>query len=286
MRDQTFSVYHPRSRDTSVVFASPHSGRYYDDAFLKQTILDERSIRSSEDAYVDRLYAFATECGAPFLCANTPRAYVDLNRGLEELDPALISGLRGTTLNPRISSGLGVIPRVVAGGRTIYRGKMTLGAAQKRLNAHWHPYHTKLRQLMDDSLTQHGQAILVDCHSMPHEALASLRRKSSDTPEIVLGDRFGTSAGVEIVDAIEAAFQGAGFRTARNMPFAGAFMAQHYGRPQMGRHVVQIEIDRSLYMDEASITPNYRFTEIQNRLRAVIARIADVGRSNAALAAE
>ncbi|SPF79315.1 hypothetical protein ALP8811_03256 [Aliiroseovarius pelagivivens] len=286
MLGQTFSLYRPRFEDTSVVFASPHSGSHYDEVFLNETVLDERTIRSSEDAYVDRLYAFATECGAPFLCANTPRAYVDLNRGADELDPALIAGLRRSTLNPRISSGLGVIPRVVAGGRAIYRGKMTLGAAQKRLSAHWHPYHNTLRQLMDERQARFGQAILLDCHSMPHEALASLRRNSSDMPEIVLGDRFGASAGAEIVDAVEAAFQNAGFRTARNMPFAGAFMAQHYGRPQVGRHVVQIEIDRALYMDEASITPNYRFTEIQNRLRAVIAQIADFGRRDSALAAE
>lgn len=286
MRDQTFSLYHPRFRDTGVVFASPHSGSQYDATFLKETVLDERTIRSSEDAYVDRLYAFATECGAPFLCANTPRAYVDLNRGADELDPALIAGLRRATLNPRISSGLGVIPRVVAGGRAIYRGKMTLGAAQKRLSTHWHPYHNTLRQLMDESLMQHGQAILLDCHSMPHEALATSRKAGGPAPEIVLGDRFGASASTEIVDAVEGAFQDAGFRTARNMPFAGAFMAQHYGRPQAGRHVVQIELDRSLYMDEASITPNYRFTEMQKRLRTVIARIADIGRRKTALAAE
>lgn len=286
MRDQTFSLYHPRFRDTGVVFASPHSGSQYDATFLKETVLDERTIRSSEDAYVDRLYAFATECGAPFLCANTPRAYVDLNRGADELDPALIAGLRRATLNPRISSGLGVIPRVVAGGRAIYQGKMTLGAAQKRLSTHWHPYHNTLRQLMDESLMQHGQAILLDCHSMPHEALATSRKAGGPAPEIVLGDRFGASASTEIVDAVEGAFQDAGFRTARNMPFAGAFMAQHYGRPQAGRHVVQIELDRSLYMDEASITPNYRFTEMQKRLRTVIARIADIGRRKTALAAE
>lgn len=286
MPDQTFSLYRPRFRDTSVVFASPHSGCQYDAAFLKETVLDEHAIRSSEDAYVDRLYAHATECGAPFLCANTPRAYVDLNRGADELDPALIAGLRRATLNPRISSGLGVIPRVVAGGRSIYRGKMTLSAAQTRLNTHWHPYHNTLRQLMDESVMQHGQAILLDCHSMPHEALATLRRQKGDAPEVVLGDRFGASAGAEVVDTIEAAFKGAGFRTARNMPFAGAFMAQHYGRPKAGRHVVQVEIDRSLYMDEASITPSYRFTEIQNRLRTVIAQIAEIGRRDTALAAE
>lgn len=286
MLDQTFSLYRPRFRDTSVIFASPHSGRNYEGSFLNETVLDERAIRSSEDAFVDQLYAFATECGAPFLCANTPRAYVDLNRGSDELDPALISGLRRTTLNPRISSGLGVIPRVVAGGRAIYRGKMTLGSAQKRLNAHWHPYHNMLRQLMDQSLSQYGQSILLDCHSMPNEALSSLCRAKHKVPEVVLGDRFGASANSDIVDAIEAAFQAAGFRTARNTPFAGAYMAQHYGRPNRGHHVVQIEIDRSLYMDEETIIPNDRFAEVQRRLQAVIAQITEIGRQDSALAAE
>jgi len=126
-------------------------------------MLDERAIRSSEDAFIDRLYGTAPSHGAPLLAAAAPRAFVDLNRGAEELDPALIRGIRKPGgHNPRVASGLGVIPRVVSGGREIYRGKLTLGEAQGRLNDVWYPYHAALQQLLDQSRALFGEAILID----------------------------------------------------------------------------------------------------------------------------
>ncbi|MCK8485456.1 N-formylglutamate amidohydrolase [Aliiroseovarius sp. S2029] len=286
MSTPPFTLTLPKAHTTSVVFASPHSGREYPASFLQSSVLDERTVRSSEDAYVDQLYAVAPDHGAPFLVANTPRAYVDLNRGPEELDPALISGLRRVDHNPRVSSGLGVIPRVVAGGRAIYRGKMTLGDAQTRLATHWHPYHTALQTLLDRSHAMFGAAILIDCHSMPHEAVTNLCKGAKRCPEIVLGDRFGASSASSIVDRVEAAFVRAGFETARNTPFSGAYMAQHYGRPSRGQHVVQVEIDRALYLDETMVSPNADFAQVRARLVSVIAEIAEIGRSESALAAE
>ncbi|MHA6265867.1 N-formylglutamate amidohydrolase [Aliiroseovarius sp. CAU 1755] len=276
----------PKIRDTSVVFASPHSGRRYPLAFVKGSLLDERTIRSSEDAFVDQLYAAAPDHGAPLLAATTPRAYVDLNRGAEELDPAVINGLRRVDHNPRVASGLGVIPRVVAGGRAIYRGKMSLGDAQTRLADHWRPYHAALQSLLQDSTDAFGEAILIDCHSMPHEAVTSLSKGWAQSPEVVLGDRFGASASSEVVSHVEEAFKRAGFRTSRNTPFAGAYMAQHYGRPSRNQHVVQVEIDRALYMNERLIRPNRDFHEIQQRLAMVIKEIAAFGQQDRALAAE
>ncbi|MCI2399815.1 N-formylglutamate amidohydrolase [Aliiroseovarius subalbicans] len=281
-----YTLTMPSTRTTSVVFASPHSGRDYPWSFTRRSVLDECAIRSSEDAFVDRLYAAAPDYGAPFLAANAPRAFVDMNRAAEDLDPALIKGLRKTGQNPRVASGLGVIPRVVAGGREIYRGKLTLGEAQGRLTDHWHPYHRKLQELLDGSLALFGEAILIDCHSMPHEAIDNLCRNQRRKPEVVLGDRFGSSASAEIVDRIEAAFAAAGFSVARNAPFAGAYMVQHYGRPSRGQHVVQIEIDRSLYMNERKIRPNGNFSHLQAILTEIISEVADIGRSKLPLAAE
>ena len=287
MTNDPFSLTMPATRTTSVVFASPHSGRDYGRAFLQGSVLDRHTIRSSEDAFVDQLFAAAPEHGAPLLAANAPRAYVDLNRSAEELDPALIRGLpRRPGHNPRVASGLGVVPRVVAGGRAIYRGKMTLGAAQARLNEVWHPYHGALNRLMQDSRHLFGRAVLIDCHSMPHEALANMARGGRRRPEVVLGDRFGASAAPELVDQIEAAFVDAGFAVSRNSPFAGAYMAQHYGRPSRGQHVVQIEIDRSLYMNERLIRPNGNFAHMQRVLSGIIAQLADLGRPELPLAAE
>lgn len=286
MTATAFRLHRPARQETSVIFSSPHSGRDYSPDFLASSQLDLAQLRSSEDAYVDRLFARAPLYGAPLICATAPRAFVDLNRAFDELDPAVIEGLERPAHNPRISSGLGVIPRVVAGSRAIYRGKISGADAQLRLRQHWHPYHTALQSLIEDTHASFGEAILIDCHSMPHEAIESHARPGHLKPDVVLGDRFGAAAGREVVDQIEAAFASAGFRVARNSPFAGAYIAQHYGRPLTRKHVVQVEIDRALYLDEARIEPSSNFSATSVRLNRVVADIARIGRRILPLAAE
>ena len=287
MPHPAYQVTMPRLRSTSAVFASPHSGRDYGWSFLRKSVLDERTIRSSEDAFIDMLFAAAPEHGAPLIAATAPRAFVDLNRGAEELDPALIRGIAQSGHNPRVASGLGVIPRVVAGGREIYRGKLSLTETQARLSEYWHPYHARLQGLIDESHALFGQAVVIDCHSMPHEAIDSLCRTRAQKPEVVLGDRFGAAASGAIVERIEAAFRAAGLRVARNTPFAGAYTAQHYGRPSRRQHVVQIEIDRALYMNEVDIRPNGNFAHMTRLLTDIVADIAEIARpDDVVLAAE
>lgn len=278
MPKTAFHLIYPKQRTTSVVFASPHSGRDYPQWFMDRTQLDAVTVRSSEDAYVDRLFSAAPQMGAPFLQAGAPRAFVDFNRSADELDPGLIEGVRPSGHNPRIASGLGVIPRVVANGRAIYTGKMTLSEAQGRIDTFWRPYHAALAEQMDQAFAQFGEAILVDCHSMPNEAMDSVARAGGRRPEVVLGDRFGASASAAVVDRIEAAFRGAGLVVTRNTPFAGAYITQHYGRPTRGRHAVQIEIDRALYMDEATLTPHPHFDEFRAVISGVVAQITEIGR--------
>ena len=277
MQTTAYTLDMPVARTTGVVFASPHSGRDYPWDFLRRSLLDERAIRSSEDAFVDTLFAAAPAHGAPLLCARAPRAFVDLNRGADELDPGVVDGVRHVVHNPRISSGLGVIPRVVANGRAIYRGKISLAEARSRLAEYWSPYHDTLQSLLSEARRDFGTAVLIDCHSMPHEAIDSIS-SGGRTPEVVLGDRFGAAAAGEIVDRIEAAFLGAGLRVARNAPFAGAYITQHSGRPSRGQHAVQVEIDRALYMDEAKIRPNGNFDALHEVLTRVVAEVADLGR--------
>jgi N-formylglutamate deformylase len=287
MRTEAFFTTHPARRDTAAVFASPHSGRSYARAFLRRSVLDEHAIRSSEDAFVDQLFETAPRHGAPLVAAAAPRAFIDLNRGEDELDPALIDGVRKSALNPRVASGLGVVPRVVANGKAIYSGKIPRAEAMARIESYWRPYHAALRRELDAAHAMFGQAILIDCHSMPHEAMDSATRAGAARPDVVLGDRFGAAAGEGVVDMIEAAFDAAGFVVARNTPFAGAYVAQTYGRPNAGYHAVQVELDRALYMDEARIRPNRRFDAFKRRLEGVIARIAQAGRPmETSLAAE
>ena len=286
MPSVAYHLIRPEETRTSVIFASPHSGRDYPWSFLRRTVLDEHSIRTSEDAFVDRIYQAAPGLGAPLLLAGAPRAYIDLNRSADELDPALIDGVRGLTHNPRIASGLGVVPRVVAGGRAIYRGKLQLDEVQGRITGFWRPYHAMLQHLLDEAHGQFGEAILIDCHSMPHEAMDGIARSGARRPDIVLGDRFGASAAPWVVDRVEAAFEGTGLVVARNAPFAGAYTTQHYGRPARNQHVVQIEVDRALYMNEQLIRPNGNFANFQKTLTSVIGRIIDMGMRDQRLAAE
>lgn len=281
-----YTITLPRVRSTSVLFDSPHSGQDYPDAFLRTAVLDETGIRSSEDAFVDLLFAAAPDFGAPLLCARTPRAFVDLNRSTEELDPALIEGVRQLSHNPRVTSGLGVIPRVVSNGRVISRGKIPLAEARARLDGHWYPYHAALSALLAEQVALFGEAILIDCHSMPHEAIESHFSGYGHRPDVILGDRFGASAGPDIMDRVEAAFTRAGLRVARNAPFAGAFITQHYGRPSRRQHVIQVEIDRALYMNEGTISPNAGFARLRSTLAQIVEEIAMIGRKDMPLAAE
>jgi len=276
----------PDQPTTAAVFASPHSGRHYPWSFIRDSQLDEVTIRSSEDAFVDRLFESVPRQGATLLAAEVPRAFVDLNRAPDELDPALIAGVRQKGHNARISSGLGVIPRVVAGAREIRQGKISLTEARSRLERYYHPYHAKLADLMERNHRLFGRAILFDCHSMPHEAITSTAYAYGRPPDIVLGDRFGATASPDLTEAVETVFRDAGLTVSRNLPFAGAHVVQTYGKPALERHAIQIEIDRALYLDEANIRPNDNFDALQATLEKVVARLVVLGREALPLAAQ
>jgi N-formylglutamate deformylase len=286
MTPAEYHLHLPDTINCGAVFSSPHSGRDYPSAFLKESVLDSVAIRSSEDAFVDQLFMSALNNGAPLLAASVPRAYVDLNRSADELDPAVIEGVRTIGNNPRIASGLGVIPRVVSEGRAVMHGKISTRDAKDRLDQFYHPYHAKLRELLDTSRAAFGQVLLIDCHSMPREALTNVSGCFGRMPEIVLGDRFGSSCDGMFVDEIEVALTDAGFRVARNTPFAGAYITQTYGRPSSGQSCLQIEVDRSLYLDEKNVVKTDRFDEVRQRLSVVVEKICNMTRWPLQLAAE
>lgn len=286
MTPEPFLLSLPDTIDCGAVFSSPHSGRDYPAAFLNASPLDSVAIRSSEDAFVDHLFLKAVDYGAPLLMASAPRVYVDLNRGADELDPAVIEGVHMHGSNPRIASGLGVIPRVVAEGRMVMKGKLSIKEAKNRLDSFYHPYHRQLTDLLDTSSAAFGKVLLIDCHSMPHEALTNVSGRFGRMPDIVLGDRFGSSCEAGFVDEIESALIEQGFRVARNTPFAGAYITQTYGRPSSGKSCLQIEVDRALYLDEKNIVKSENFDEVRDRLSVVIRQICDMTRWPAQLAAE
>ena len=161
-----------------------------------------------------------------------------------------------------------------------------MAEADRRIAVYWRPYHAQLQKLLDRAHAQFGEAVLIDCHSMPHEAVDGIVRAGARRPDIVIGDRFGASAAPWVVDRIEAAFADAGLVVTRNAPFAGAYITQAYGRPLRNQHAIQIEIDRAIYMNEAEIRPNEDFHAFRRLLRGIIADIAAIGHRDQKLAAE
>ena len=193
LETKSYRLIEPVALLSGIVIASPHSGRNYLSSVKEQSILDPITLRSSEDAFVDELMDFAPALGIPLICSEIPRAFVDLNRARDELDPAIIEGIKHNRQNPRVISGLGVIPRVVANGKEIYSGKLSKEAAIERLENFWDPYHSKLAELLDRARQQFGYSILIDTHSMPHEAILNAS-SSFRTSQIVLGDRYGATS--------------------------------------------------------------------------------------------
>jgi len=270
MNHDAYSLISDPVPQSCAVFSSPHCGADYPDGFLRQSCLSPQQLRSSEDAFMSELVG--DTLGAPLLRARLPRAYVDLNRAADELDPAVISGARGLLTNPRIAAGLGVIPRVVANGRAIQIGKMPMQAALDRLEHAYHPYHSALEGLIEAQQRRFGMCHLFDLHSMPRSALPKAR--GVKRPDVVLGDRYGTACDRWISQAVAAAFREAGFEVAHNAPFAGGHITRHYGDPRNGVHAIQIEVDRSLYMNEKTITKRADFAAFQKRFAGVLTTLA------------
>lgn len=263
-----FETIRPRRLTAPIVFNSAHSGRDYPERFLQMTRLDHLSIRQSEDAYVDELFARAPHLGTPLLRAHFPRAYLDVNREPWELDPQMFDeplSDRFNTTSPRVAAGLGTLARLVAENKPIYRERLTLDDARMRIEGIYLPYHATLQKLLSDSLAAFGVAVLIDCHSMPRIARSGDRLG----PDVVLGDRYGTTCAAGLIDLCEMVFAGAGLRVARNRPYAGGFIARTYGRPQHGIHAVQVEISRHLYMNEVTLEKNDGF----NAIRQLVERL-------------
>jgi N-formylglutamate amidohydrolase len=250
----------PVRQTVPFLFASPHSGRSYPASLLERTRLDATTLRRSEDAFVDELFAGAVGLGAPLLAAHFPRAFLDVNRGIAELDAGMFDGALAVPVDapsPRVAAGLGVIPRIVRDGAEIYRGKLERGEAEARLNQLYKPYHRALAELMEETRARFGAAVLIDCHSMP---------SALSVPDIVLGDRYGASATPQLTARAEAALSREGFSVARNTPYAGGHTTVLYGKVATGCHALQVEINRALYLDEDKIAKKTSFESVRARL--------------------
>lgn len=261
----------PAEWASGVIVCSPHSGRDFPEWFLNETCLDIATLRSSEDAFMDHLIKPALTAGAVTLTARLPRSIVDLNRSASELDPKAVRCGPHRPATPRATAGLGVIPRVVSGAQPIRHAPIPMLEARRRIDTYWRPYHTALRALIDEAVARFGWAIVMDMHSMPHDAISHML---SPLPEVILGDRHGVSCSVILRQKICDLFCQSGFQLRLNTPFSGAYIATAYGRPAQSVHVMQVEIDRALYLDPQRMQPSADYDDLARRLTKVLTHAA------------
>ena len=270
-----FTVVEP-VRSGRFVFASPHSGALYPADMRADPALPWSSLTSAEDALVDRLIASGPAHGAVLMLGRLGRAYVDLNRDPAELDPALVDGIAGTEVSARTAAGFGVIPRLSGDGRPLYARRLTLAEAEARI-AHVHaPYHAALAERMQAARARHGEAVLIDWHSMPARATEGIG--GARGPDVVLGDRHGASCAAALTRRLRRLFEALGWRVALNQPYAGGWSTQVWGRPAEGFQAIQIELNRALYFDEAVRVPGPGWSRAEKGVAKVLADLlADPG---------
>ncbi|WAC59742.1 N-formylglutamate amidohydrolase [Brevundimonas sp. SL130] len=245
---------------TALVFASPHSGQTYPDDMGAVAGLSRSSLRSAEDALVGALVRAGPDHGAPLIEARIGRAYLDLNRDPAELDPGLIDDVEGP-VGAKTRAGYGLIPRLTGDGLALYDRRLSRAEADARIRAAHAPYHAALADLMARTHARCGRAVLIDWHSMPARAVGA---------EVVLGDRHGSSCSTRLTRRLRDLFEAMGWRVALNHPYAGGWSTQVWGRPDEGYEAIQIELSRSLYLDEARQTPNAAHGATTKALNRVI----------------
>jgi N-formylglutamate amidohydrolase len=253
-----------------LIFASPHSGAVYPGDLNADPALSEASLRSAEDALVDRLIAPGPAHGATLVLARLGRAYVDLNRDPADLDPQLIEGLEHPA-SPRSAAGYGVLPRLTGDGRPLYARRLTRDEARARLETVHAPWHAALAAEMHAARDRFGEAVLIDWHSMPERATRAPGGPRG--PDVVLGDRHGSSCSAELTRRLRTAFEALGWRVALNHPYAGGWTTQRWGRPHEGFHAVQVELNRALYFDEMERRPGIGWSRTEKGVARVIADV-------------
>lgn len=269
-----FDLQMPERMRAPFLIDSPHSGSVYPEAFLRETRLDRKAIRRSEDAFVDELCGSAAGHGLALLRAHFPRAYLDANREAYELDPTMFTGrlpFGANTTSPRVVGGLGTIPRIVSDHEEIYGAPIPIEEGLARIEALYRPYHATLATTLARIRDRFGIAVLIDCHSMPSVPKPSVGDSRAD---VILGDRNGTSCDPRLTDVVSTLFRTAGYRVARNKPYAGGHITERFGSPGTGVHALQIEMSRALYMNETTLTKTAGFARLEHDLGRIFGELA------------
>jgi N-formylglutamate deformylase len=244
------------------------------------SVLPEPLLLRGRDAYIDELYRAAPAQGAALLAARFCRVYIDPNRAPEDLDVAMLEGAwpHPVVASPKAGRGVGLIWSLLEGRHAIYDRKLTLAEVEARIEGYWRPYHVALERLLEAAHARHGAVWHIDCHSMPSQGDPTTEDGPVARPEIVLGDRDGTTCDPALTRRVADVFRSLGYEVVLNWPYKGVELVRRYSDPAQGRHSLQIEINRALYCDEESFERSAGFEKVRSDVTTLIAELADFAR--------
>ncbi|WP_454689754.1 N-formylglutamate amidohydrolase [Achromobacter aloeverae] len=253
-----------------LVLDSPHSGTTYPPDFAPA--IDFGALRTAEDTWVDDLWSGALELGVPMVAAAFPRAYIDANRAADEIDALLLDAPWDGPVNEtgKVKLGKGLIWRMLDDGTPLYDRKLSVAEVHHRIDACWKPYHQAVSQLLDAAHQRFGKVWHINCHSMPSVAGAYATDKPGLVhPDFVLGDRDGSTSAPAFREFVAAWLRAKGYNVTENDPYKGVELVRAFGNPAAGRHSLQIEVNRKLYMDEVTLRPHEGYARLQADLRGL-----------------
>ena len=261
-----FDEFNTKDFKFPIVLSSPHAGNVFPQEFLDNSTLTKHELRISEDCFVTDLVKGASNAGIPLLSMNLPRTFIDVNRDKIELDETMFfNPPKNNDINSRrCRVGLGVLHRIVYQNKNIYDGLLNYDEAKERLKNVYEPYHKKLKQLVDKCVRKFGCCFLIDCHSMP-SMICNIMNESK-TLDFCICNLFDESCPVEVSQKLYERLENPGFRVEFNRPYAGAFITFNYCQPRRNIYTLQIEVNRSIYMDEQSYQKNKDFQSIASHV--------------------
>ncbi|MCC3860154.1 N-formylglutamate amidohydrolase [Pseudemcibacter aquimaris] len=267
-----FSIKSADNKSNNIIYNSPHSGELFPDDFLDQISIDKHILLCSGDSFVDRLFDDAPKYGSSIMANNYARSFMDTNRAAYELDKTMFSGDIPEHLldhSRKVDLGYGSIAKYAYTRQDIYMDTIPFKEAEERINKFYFPVHKQLEHLLNENFNDFGYSLLIDCHSMPSNEFLDIKTIHSQ-PDIVIGDLYGNSCSDKITEYIKHFFEDADLSVAMNDPFAGGYNTDHYGRPSENKHAIQIEINKSLYMDEHNRCPNSGFHQTKSMLNILM----------------
>jgi len=281
--ERGFSVHNEQNLRFPLLLSVPHAGRNYSREIIDNLAVPAINLLRLEDRYADRLTVGAISSGFTTMIAHQPRAWIDLNRERTEIDPDMIVGLSSSHVpqpGRKVRGGLGIVPRRLSGVGNLWRDKWSKESLKHRLDSFHEPYHQNIENILGNMQSKFGCAILLDLHSMP-----PLDGGPDNSANIVIGDRFGRSAGSRYSELAVRFFEQEGYQARLNHPYSGGYILERHSDPDREIHALQLEVDRSCYLDAALREPSPNLPVLADKILNLARLLTDQALSQFQLAA-